>query len=897
MSRPISVTETITSNPVSYNTTDYSYASVSNMERAYNPSSNTTYATINLTTGQDAETWVYFNFDFSDIPEGATIDSVSCSTKAYINTTNSSRITSRTCQLYAGSTAKGSASTISNSTTAFNMTCGSWTRAELLTARLRLYAKRGSSNTTSTYNLRLYGATFTVTYSINGTAYTITAASSVTGITASPATQELLGGSDAEIRIDGASIEEIQVTDNDNDVTSSLVRHNAEAGSYTFTGIPTSFDSTNSVYNRTAGDSGDGIYSTNYIENGLTNHNSTTRCALYSVQGSGAVSTMYYNFDCSSIPANATITSVTCQFKGGSQGSSYYSSYIAQLTTGTTTKGTSQSVTGSNSSPTTVTISGGTWTRAELNNIKIMFRVTRGSSNTTTDSTWSFFGATLTVQYTISPENPYYWTYSLTNIAADHTILIEQAGAFVPPEEDPTKTYYSLTISAINATTDPPIGTTRLEAGSNQVVTITPTDPQLTLALDNGVDITNQLVGGIPSNTYTVTTQVSGASYGFNLNSSTGYYVSTNAGQSSSAAVARVNFNLETACLVTIQYINYAESTYDYGIFGNVDSALGTTYSADSNAYHSCNAASDNTSTAQTLTYDISAGTHFIDIKYRKDTNTDSNNDTLQWKIVSVESTEGGGTYTYTLSNIQAKHSLIFVFGNVSYYFITSSGTGARLYPDGQMVKLAGDNYHITIVPDNATDVVTLTDNNVDKTTSLEYEEGEDKYGNTVVNYIYRLTNINAAHTIAVVSTPASTAKIFVKVNGTWTQFNTAWKKVNGSWVEVEVDEAFTSGTNYVKGEVPISGYTATVSGANGGHITYNGDSYATGTSFTYSAGESATVSVSSRSNCYVYVDGTQVAASYNGILTYSYTLPACSVSITYENTNTATVTVYITTV
>jgi hypothetical protein len=35
------------------------------------------------------------------------------------------------------------------------------------------------------------------------------------------------------------------------------------------------------------------------------------------------------------------------------------------------------------------------------------------------------------------------------------------------------------------------------------------------LALDNGVDITSQLVGGTPTNTYTVTTQVSGASYGF----------------------------------------------------------------------------------------------------------------------------------------------------------------------------------------------------------------------------------------------------------------------------------------------------------------------------------------------------------------------------------------------
>jgi hypothetical protein len=68
------------------------------------------------------------------------------------------------------------------------------------------------------------------------------------------------------------------------------------------------------------------------------------------------------------------------------------------------------------------------------------------------------------------------------------------------------------------------------------------------------------LVGGTPANNYTVTTQVSGASYGFNLNSSTGYYVSTNNGVGSSASVARVNFDLESDVLVTIQYINQGES-------------------------------------------------------------------------------------------------------------------------------------------------------------------------------------------------------------------------------------------------------------------------------------------------------------------------------------------------
>ena len=188
------------------------------------------------------------------------------------------------------------------------------------------------------------------------------------------------------------------------------------------------------------------------------------------------------------------------------------------------------------------------------------------------------------------------------------------------------------------------------------------------MALDNGIDITSQLQGGAPNNSYTVTTQQTGASYGFPLNSSTGYYTSNNNGVGNSAAVCRINFNLETDVVVTIQYINYAEATYDYGIFGQIDTALGTTYSTDSNPYLSCGTNAYNLSTPQTITYNISAGTHFIDIKYRKDSGVDSYNDTLQWKIISMEATGTSGSYTYTLTNINQKHSLIFVFGNVDFY-------------------------------------------------------------------------------------------------------------------------------------------------------------------------------------------------------------------------------------
>lgn len=349
------------------------------------------------------------------------------------------------------------------------------------------------------------------------------------------------------------------------------------------------------------------------------------------------------------------------------------------------------------------------------------------------------------------------------------------------PSEDPTKTYHSLTISSINATTNPENGTTRVEEGANQTITIHPTDPLITLALDNGVDITDQLSGSMPVNTYSVST-VSGASYGFDLNSND-YYESNNKAKANSAAVCRVTFNLESDCNITFSYINYAEATYDYGIFGRIDTALSTSYTADSNSYLACNTSAYNKSTVQTLTYQMSAGTHYIDVKFRKDSSTNSYNDSLQFKV-AIEATSGG-TYTYTLNNISKKHNLTFVFGNVSYYFVNSyGGNGCRVFPDGQMVKLAGEDYAVTVVPDNISDTAVLFDNNIDRTSELIRVETTDKGGATVVTYTYELSSINIDHTITAGCSTSNTAKIYIKENGTWNQYSKIFVKIDGVWVE-----------------------------------------------------------------------------------------------------------------
>ena len=266
--------------------------------------------------------------------------------------------------------------------------------------------------------------------------------------------------------------------------------------------------------------------------------------------------------------------------------------------------------------------------------------------------------------------------------------------------------------------------------------------------------------------------------------------------------------DFESDCLVTIQYINYAEEDYDYGMFGKLDTTVATdgltassggSSPSDSTSNYKI-AKCSNSSSAQTVTYQVPSGVHYIDVKYGKDDASDVNNDTLQWKITSVEATSAGGDYTYTLTNINQKHSLVFIFGDVDYYFITSSGNSCKLYPDGQVVKLDGDSYMIRIVPDDPNATITLSDNNVDRTSSLEYESTQDKYGNTVVNYIYKLTNINAAHTLSITCSSSGGARIYLKNNGTWTQYSKVYKKVNGSWVEQNSSTwttLFDTRTNY----------------------------------------------------------------------------------------------------
>ena len=131
-------------------------SSTSNASACIDKSADNGSSTANMYSSDSGSTGVVeYTFDLSGIPANAIITSVSCRVKAHEE--NSSR-SAFTLQLYAGSTAKGSKTTVSGtSNTIYTLTTGTWTRSEI--DQLVLHTEYGY------YGGLVAGATLTVEYS------------------------------------------------------------------------------------------------------------------------------------------------------------------------------------------------------------------------------------------------------------------------------------------------------------------------------------------------------------------------------------------------------------------------------------------------------------------------------------------------------------------------------------------------------------------------------------------------------------------------------------------------------------------------------------------------------------------------------------------------------------
>ena len=352
--------------------------------------------------------------------------------------------------------------------------------------------------------------------------------------------------------------------------------------------------------------------------------------------GSSAETYIYLRFDFSDIPSDATINSVRARAKGyvNTTNSSRVTTRQMQLATGTTLKGSALTISNSTSTQTFSNV--GTWTRSELDSAGVRFYVKRGTSNTSSTYQLRVYGADMTVEYTYQEV-----TYSVT-VSNSTSINVFPTSQEVAKGDD-----------AI------------VRADSIIGLTIT----------DNGVDVTNQFIYSEESaESYSVTDITS--SYGFELNGN-GYYESNNQGHSSTAAVCRIDFYVPVPATITFSLINYAESTYDYGLLSEIDETLNTNASADSsNVYW--DGKNHNSSSVQTVTYQMSSGEHFIYAKYFKDQYSDSGNDSLQFKVAITldEPFTPGAYYKYTISNIQADHAIVVGGeGSSEKLYFKNSGT------------------------------------------------------------------------------------------------------------------------------------------------------------------------------------------------------------------------------
>ena len=289
----------------------------------------------------------------------------------------------------------GSAYTVSNSTSEFTMNPGTWTATQLNNAKVRLYAKRGSSNTTTNYYYRFYGCTITVEYTVNSIAYEVTTSSNVSGITIQPTTQDVLPGGSAEVVV--SSVSDVIIIDNGVDVTSSFV-----TASDTISAVAES-----QTHNGLDGGTSYAAYAVGYSAENPNPQSGN----MYAESGSTGY--VDYTFDFSGIPSGATISSVEVKAYGRRENSSIDSSHMAKigLYSGSTLKSIEQEFT--STSMQTITIANpGTWTRAELQSAKLRFTVAYYGG--------AISGISWTISYAIDG-----YQYTISNVQTDHVIVVK----------------------------------------------------------------------------------------------------------------------------------------------------------------------------------------------------------------------------------------------------------------------------------------------------------------------------------------------------------------------------------------------------------------------------------------------------------------------------------------
>lgn len=380
-----------------------------------------------ITVNTSATGYFYLTFDTSEIPAGATITSISGTVTVRVS--NTTRVTNTVCQLYTGTTAKGTNKTFASTTTSntVTLTPGSWTRSELTDLRLRIGAT-GSSASQTKY-VYLYGASITINYSVTAHDISLTNNTSVTAYLSSDSAAD---GDSVDVFV--STLSGITVKDNSVDVTNSFGTVPdgtiSQKPDDTFT---TGFSSSGANFYQSSSTT-----STSWLEYAIghtaESPYSTSNTSNTYVKPEGSTGWINYHFDFSDIPSAATINTVSVAVYGARENATVDSTHVArfQCYSGSTAKGTIQNFTSTSNSKVTVT-DPGTWTRAELQDAQLRFEIGYYGGR--------MLGITWTVTYQVNG-----YIYTITNITTDHSIVISNASSSQPT------IYYKLNGSWVAAT-------------------------------------------------------------------------------------------------------------------------------------------------------------------------------------------------------------------------------------------------------------------------------------------------------------------------------------------------------------------------------------------------------------------------------------------------------------
>lgn len=189
--------------------------------------------------------------------------------------------------------------------------------------------------------------------------------------------------------------------------------------------------------------------------------------------------------------------------------------------------------------------------------------------------------------------------------------------------------------------------------------------------------------------------------YGFEYNASIGAFESNNKNKDSTYALCRLTFNITTAGQVVIEYVSSGENNYDYGIFGNIDQTLSLSTADDGTTGSTkvklnCKGAAS--TVKKQIVYDFTTGTHYIDIKYRKDGSSSSGNDSVRFWV-------GGPALSDTnlkAENIKQGTTILGIVGTNS-----GGGGGGGLISENYYLEIGDEvevNYTSTLVAHFASD-------------------------------------------------------------------------------------------------------------------------------------------------------------------------------------------------